>query len=156
MSTNGEDDEFLPIAEEGLRAPMPDGWKSCRSAEGETFYFNTLTGESTWDHPVDTLYRQKFQQAKQLKLTPVPTDTETIDTLRSEIKALKNACSEKDAEIRNLNDTLAGLIETLRASQAEVLQLSGKTSADESAMVWKELSDIKNFLQVNLGKQVRE
>jgi hypothetical protein len=147
----GQDDEFLPIALEGLTAKMPEGWRSCKSAEGEIFYFNTSTGESTWDHPIDSIYREKFIAAKS---RPIPTsDAEIISQLQQEITALKTACTDKDKEITNLNETLAGLIETLRASQAEVLQLSSNKSGDDSAQVRKELGEIKLLLENAFTKQ---
>ena len=139
----GEDDYLLSIAEEGLRAPLPPCWKSCKSAEGEVFYFNTTTGESTWDHPVDAIFREKIIRAK----------SSPQETLEAEVKELREACKKKDLEICQLNETLAGLIDTLRACQAEVLDLSGKGGQDETANFKQELLEIKNFLYDALGKR---
>lgn len=47
------DEPLLWIATEGLKAPLPSMWKTCRSADGEQYYFNFSTGESTWEHPCD-------------------------------------------------------------------------------------------------------
>merc|ERR1711998_563758 len=44
------------IAREGLRAPLPEGWRPCRTTEGDIFYFNFQTGETVWDHPCDEFY----------------------------------------------------------------------------------------------------
>jgi len=138
-----QDITFLPIAAEGLRAPMPEGWKSCQSAEGEVFYFNTLTGVSTWDHPVDALYRDKYNKAKSL-IEPIVPEL----TIEEKFEGLRHACSEKDKEIEELRETIAGLIDTLRVSQAEVLNLSG-----EDSLVRRELCEIKDLLRLALGKQ---
>jgi hypothetical protein len=49
-----EDHDLLYIAREGLKAPLPDNWKPCKTADTEEiYYFNFATGESTWDHPCD-------------------------------------------------------------------------------------------------------
>lgn len=49
-----EDSDLLYIAREGLKAPLPDKWKPCKTGDTEeVYYFNFETGESTWDHPCD-------------------------------------------------------------------------------------------------------
>ena len=140
----GEDDQYLSIAEEGLKSALPEGWKSCESAEGEVFYFNTQTGESTWDHPVDNLCRAKLAAAKNPEKRPA-SDSEIIKDLSRQLK-------EKDDEICHLNEALAGLVDTLRASQAEVLHLSSRRSGEDSAMR-QELLDIRKYLADAIGNR---
>ncbi len=41
-----EDKDLLWIAKEGLKAPLPDGWKACQNEEGELYYFNFKNGGS--------------------------------------------------------------------------------------------------------------
>ena len=50
--------ELLWIAREGLKAPLPENWKPCRSPDGEIYYFNFTSGESVWEHPCDEYYRK--------------------------------------------------------------------------------------------------
>eukprot|EP00755_Sulcionema_specki_P034647 Sspe_Gene.21211::Locus_7913_Transcript_1_1_Confidence_1.000_Length_1252::g.21211::m.21211 len=61
--------DLMWIAEYGLSAPLPVQWKACLapkrgasespSARGEEiYYFNFETGESTWDHPLDTQFKE--------------------------------------------------------------------------------------------------
>ncbi|ESL06839.1 hypothetical protein TRSC58_05480 [Trypanosoma rangeli SC58] len=64
-----EDKPFLWIAREGLKAPLPEHWKACRSEKGELYYFNFKTGESNWDHPLDEQFRDLL---KGEKLSPSP------------------------------------------------------------------------------------
>jgi len=61
-----EDKEFLYIAKEGLKAPLPQPWRACRTQEGEIYYFNFQTGVSQWEHPLDEFYKKKFQDTKAL------------------------------------------------------------------------------------------
>ncbi len=61
-----EDKDFLYIAREGLKAPLPEPWKPCKTREGELYYFNFDSGESQWDHPLDEVYKKKFQDTKAL------------------------------------------------------------------------------------------
>eukprot|EP00929_Paragymnodinium_shiwhaense_P084906 TRINITY_DN4542_c0_g2_i1.p1 TRINITY_DN4542_c0_g2~~TRINITY_DN4542_c0_g2_i1.p1 ORF type:complete len:123 (-),score=31.97 TRINITY_DN4542_c0_g2_i1:289-657(-) len=59
-----EDKEFLWIAREGLKAPLPRPWKPCQTENSEIFYFNFETGESTWDHPCDERCRRVYEERK--------------------------------------------------------------------------------------------
>ena len=38
---------------EGEDPTLPEGWIKCfsKSLKGKIYYFNTLTGESLWEHP---------------------------------------------------------------------------------------------------------
>ena len=60
-----EDAPLRWIAREGLKAPLPENWKPCKTGEaGEVYYFNFATGESVWDHPCDEHYRKLFEEEK--------------------------------------------------------------------------------------------
>ena len=59
-----QDAEFLPLAEEGLRAPLPEPWEAVHDPKGELKYRNKLTGDIVSDHPNDAIYHEKFVQAK--------------------------------------------------------------------------------------------
>ncbi|KPI83913.1 hypothetical protein ABL78_7049 [Leptomonas seymouri] len=60
-----EDSDYLWLAREGLKTPLPKEWKPCSTNDGEVYYFNFKTGESSWDHPMDSLFRQRFEQEKE-------------------------------------------------------------------------------------------
>lgn len=62
-----KDQEFLFIAEEGLKAPVPEPWKTFFNENDEIFYVNSETGEKMYDHPLDEEYRQKFLRLKAQK-----------------------------------------------------------------------------------------
>lgn len=63
-----DDDDLLWIANEGLKAPLPDHWKPCKTQDGEIYYFNFQNGESVWDHPCDDYYRKTYEEEKTKKL----------------------------------------------------------------------------------------
>ncbi|CAM9751908.1 unnamed protein product, partial [Phaeothamnion confervicola] len=61
------DVEYLWLAEEALNAELPEGWVNGEGEgeyEGLVYYYNEKTEESTWEHPLDDFYRQKFLQLK--------------------------------------------------------------------------------------------
>ena len=58
------DKEFLYIAVEGLKAPVPPPWETYYDEKDEIFYVNPVTGQTMYDHPLDEEYRQKFIRLK--------------------------------------------------------------------------------------------
>uniref|UniRef100_A0A7S1AU12 WW domain-containing protein n=1 Tax=Noctiluca scintillans TaxID=2966 RepID=A0A7S1AU12_NOCSC len=59
-----KDVELLYLAREGLRANLTEGWRACQNANGEIFYFNFETEQSSWDHPADESFRRLVQDMK--------------------------------------------------------------------------------------------
>lgn len=59
------DEHLLWIAREGLKAPLPEHWKACKSEKGELYYFNFKSGQSIWDHPLDDHYKELFKKEKE-------------------------------------------------------------------------------------------
>lgn len=59
-----EDEDLLYIAKEGLKAPLPDPWKPCKTHDDDIYYFNFKSGESVWEHPCDKYYREMYERAK--------------------------------------------------------------------------------------------
>ncbi|KAH8069513.1 hypothetical protein JL721_5817 [Aureococcus anophagefferens] len=59
-------DEYLWLAEESMRAPMPPGWEQFEDeARGKPYYVNATTGVTQWDHPSDECYRENFARLKE-------------------------------------------------------------------------------------------
>lgn len=52
------------IAREGLRTPLPEEWRACRTSDGEVYYFNFLTGDSVWDHPMDDVFKKRVEEER--------------------------------------------------------------------------------------------
>ena len=67
LGLTDDDVDLHWIAREGLKAPLPDHWKPCKTSEGEIYYFNFSTGESVWDHPCDEYYRNLYEEEKAKK-----------------------------------------------------------------------------------------
>ena len=43
---------------------MPLGWKAIQKKNGDMYYFNEHTKQTSWDHPLDLIYRKKFYEIK--------------------------------------------------------------------------------------------
>lgn len=61
------DFDLLWIAVEGIKAPLPEGWKPVQSENDELYFFNFNTGESRWDHPLDQHYKDLATKALEEK-----------------------------------------------------------------------------------------
>jgi len=59
-----EDAHLFYIAEWALTVPLPDGWTEHNDNQGNEFYFNAMTGVSTYEHPLDEHYRSYYRQIK--------------------------------------------------------------------------------------------
>ncbi len=61
------DQDLFWIAREGLKAPLPEPWKPCKTEENDIYYFNFSNGDSVWEHPCDEYYRNLYQTEKKKK-----------------------------------------------------------------------------------------
>jgi hypothetical protein len=55
------------LAQESLEAELPEGWEMVMGEgehEGVPFYYNEDLNESTWEHPLDEQYRQRYTALK--------------------------------------------------------------------------------------------
>ena len=55
------DGELLWLAEEGLYAPVPDGYKEMHDITGTPYYYHMASKTTLWEHPLDAEYRQKLR-----------------------------------------------------------------------------------------------
>ncbi|XP_076477344.1 centrosomal protein 164 isoform X2 [Bombus vancouverensis nearcticus] len=56
---------LLNLAREGLMAALPKGWLPCfHEASGAWYYYQASTGITTWQHPLDAVYKEMVEQAR--------------------------------------------------------------------------------------------
>jgi hypothetical protein len=62
-----EDGELLWIAEQARNAPLPAPWSEHQGEDGNTYYYNSATDDSVWEHPLDEYYRNLYHKHKKEK-----------------------------------------------------------------------------------------
>ncbi len=80
------DNDLLYIAKEGLKAPLPDPWKPCKTSTNDIYYFNFESGESIWEHPCDKYYKEQYLKAKQNKLKGKHMAKEAMNVEKQEVR----------------------------------------------------------------------
>uniref|UniRef100_A0A672H0R1 WW domain-containing protein n=1 Tax=Salarias fasciatus TaxID=181472 RepID=A0A672H0R1_SALFA len=58
--------ELLFLAREGYVARLPPEWRPSKDEEGNLYYFNFSTGQSTWEHPTNEYFRRLVEQEREL------------------------------------------------------------------------------------------
>ncbi len=58
---------LLWIAVDALRAPLPVSWSAQKDSQGRTFFYNHISNQSRWDHPLDSHFR-KLRDEYRLRL----------------------------------------------------------------------------------------
>lgn len=54
------------IASDALKAPLPVNWTAQKDSQGRTYFYNQLTNQSRWEHPLDPHFRNlrdKYRQS---------------------------------------------------------------------------------------------
>lgn len=104
------DKDLTWIVEEALKAPLPSKWIYYQhKRDGMPFFYNTETGESTSEHPLDQYYKDKFEKEKVKKLknlqshfvlTPTKNKTNNVNNDSNEVNEMDvfliNNCSENN------------------------------------------------------------
>jgi hypothetical protein len=57
--------DMIWIAEDALKAPLPVNWMAQRDRQGRTFFYNNITQQSRWEHPLDPHFRNLRDKYRQ-------------------------------------------------------------------------------------------
>ncbi|ETP27300.1 hypothetical protein F441_00176 [Phytophthora nicotianae CJ01A1] len=76
---------LLPLVQEALLAELPPDWEQGETEDGTLYYFNSSSGESIWEHPLDAHYRELIQAKKEehAAQTTAPIPETQVDTKSS-------------------------------------------------------------------------
>jgi WW domain len=96
-----EDHDLLYIAKEGLKAPLPENWKPCKTREGDIYYFNFDSRQSQWEHPCDEFYKKKYTEAKSKKTVKKGSAGKTESKFKKNLPPGKNGPGKNEGVIPN-------------------------------------------------------
>ena len=88
------DADFIWIARQGIKEPLPPEWKPIQDVSGDIYYFNFENGQSMWDHPCDEYYRGLYLQEKKKKKERLVKD-------KSKDRSKSNSISESNKESKS-------------------------------------------------------
>jgi len=168
------ENHLLWIAADALKAPLPMSWTVQKDKQGRTFFFNHITNQSRWDHPLDPHFRKlrdKYRQSAQdieerTKRYPVPNSAISFGGIGASLNpppmniVLQNQTRPKLNEYApNLNNSLSqGNTSNNRASTNRVqLPITDKKnysqlSQNESKPIWRDRnpssSDLRQLYNV--------
>jgi len=89
-----EDTDLLWIAEEALTAGEPEGWTEQMDPNGNLYYYNATTGQSSRQHPLDEYYQNlylklKMQRTMEVAGMAVPDEIKNQSTAQLTTEDLK-------------------------------------------------------------------
>ncbi len=134
-----EENHLLWIAREGLKAPLPENWKACKSEKGELYYFNFRTGQSIWDHPSDDQYKQlvkteraKLQSAASSNSTPTPTAAATKSSKSESEKPKEDGKSLPQSAGKSTDSDSASTESKPKPKESKAAPVLSKESSEEA------------------------
>mmetsp|Transcript_42752 Transcript_42752/g.125468 ORF Transcript_42752/g.125468 Transcript_42752/m.125468 type:complete len:1353 (-) Transcript_42752:1502-5560(-) len=99
-----EDADLLWIAEEALTAGEPDGWVEQMDPNGNVYYYNATTGQSSRQHPLDEYYmhlylKLKMQRKMEVAGMAVPDEIKSRSTANLTTEDLKRMRAQMAAKM---------------------------------------------------------
>ena len=99
-----EDADLLWIAEEALTAGEPDGWAEQMDPNGNLYYFNATTGQSSRQHPLDEYYmhlylKLKMQRKMEVAGMAIPDEIKSRSTANLTTEDLKRMRAQMAAKM---------------------------------------------------------
>ncbi|VDO81617.1 unnamed protein product [Schistosoma margrebowiei] len=68
-----KEQDLLYIAKEGISAHLPTGWQVLKDENNQIFYYDSASGISLWEHPLDRHFRDCVLKARQKKQDAIDT-----------------------------------------------------------------------------------
>ncbi|CAH8643769.1 unnamed protein product [Schistosoma rodhaini] len=95
-----KEQDLLYIAKEGISAHLPNGWQVLKDENNQIFYYDTASGISLWEHPLDRHFRDCVVKARQKKQDAIDT-TSSPDRIPHD-KSVEAGCIVSNSSSRPL------------------------------------------------------
>ncbi len=67
LGIEAKDKQFYWIAQEALEASLPPEWQEFKTEDDNVYYYNSLTKDSSWEHPLDGYFRFLYRKLRRMK-----------------------------------------------------------------------------------------
>merc|ERR1740138_1012933 len=61
------DEDLLWVVQEAFNAPLPGSWAEYADDTGRVYYFHDASSKTTWEHPMDEVFRELIAFIKQTR-----------------------------------------------------------------------------------------
>eukprot|EP00931_Biecheleriopsis_adriatica_P045005 TRINITY_DN25793_c0_g1_i1.p1 TRINITY_DN25793_c0_g1~~TRINITY_DN25793_c0_g1_i1.p1 ORF type:complete len:542 (-),score=123.66 TRINITY_DN25793_c0_g1_i1:21-1406(-) len=79
------------VVREAFNSPLSPSWSEHIDAQGRVYFFNQVTNESTWLHPMDEVYKELIQIVRNLRQeVPLTSPEHRIQAVRSHLVEVHN------------------------------------------------------------------
>jgi centrosomal protein CEP164 len=86
-----QDEDLVWVVHEAFNAPLPGTFAEYTNEEGRVYYFNEVTGQSSWEHPLDQVYREVLELVKRVKAeAPRAPESQKVDIVRDHLQQVHN------------------------------------------------------------------
>lgn len=86
LDVDGEED-LLWAVREAFNAPLPNSWTEYMDDSGRAYYVKEGSSQSTWEHPMDEVYRELLQLIKQFRRRSLKaSEAERVEVVRDHLK----------------------------------------------------------------------
>jgi len=68
--SKAEENDLRSVVREAFAAPLPPSWTEHLDEEGRVYFFNQVTMESSWTHPMDVAYKEVIEIVKAIRQDP--------------------------------------------------------------------------------------
>uniref|UniRef100_A0A7S4QXG0 WW domain-containing protein n=2 Tax=Alexandrium monilatum TaxID=311494 RepID=A0A7S4QXG0_9DINO len=86
LDVEGEEDLQWAV-QEAFNAPLPNSWTEYMDDSGRAYYVKEGSSQSTWEHPMDEVYRELLQLIKQFRSQhPDALESQRLEVVRDHLK----------------------------------------------------------------------
>lgn len=86
LDAEGEDDLQWAV-QEAFNAPLSSSWTEYMDDTGRAYYVKEGSNQSTWEHPMDEVYRELLALVKDVRQRmPQPSESQRVDIVREHLK----------------------------------------------------------------------
>jgi len=135
-------------------ADLPEGWMRCysKSLQGRLYYFNTLTGESMWEHPEETekhatTKSEQLHSRKNLDVRNEPRPklkARSNSNSKNEIKSVKDKTIVNDKISASISSSSTGKRKAAEMKLKPIIRILKETKSPIKGKDKKDISNAKN------------